>query len=139
VIPKRAIKGILIGSIIPIGIVLGIARVVMTSACACTDKADTIVNCLSQLDAAKLQWTIDHKGAVVTNLSWTDLSPYVQSDFWNHPFAGETYFINKMDEPASALVPKKTDWIPANSEVRLSPDRKVQIRSTLPGSNWAAP
>lgn len=128
-----------IGLIIPLGIVIGIARVMMTSDCACTDKAGTIVNCLAELDAAKMQWTIDHKGATVTNLTWKDLSPYVETDFWNHPFAGETYIINKIGEPVSAFVPKKTDWIPANSEVRFGPDRKIQIRSITPGSVWTTP
>lgn len=109
--------------------------------CHCTDKADTIVNCLAELDAGKNQWALDHPNDKSTNLTWKDLTPYFEGEFWNKPVAGETYHINKIGEPASALVPKKTDWIPANSEVRRGPgpDGKVQIRSIAPGAPWTEP
>jgi hypothetical protein len=140
---KRALKITLISLVIPIGIAIGIARVMMTSDCACTDKADAIVNSLAQLDAAKVQWLIDHQNMAATNLTLKNLSPYFQPNLLDHPIADETYFINKIGEPASAIVPQKTDWIPANSEVHLirlvSGDGKVQIRSTAPGSEWTTP
>src|SRR5215469_17657557 len=117
-------------------ILSAIALVLPNFTCHCTDKADTIVNSLSELDAGKNQWVLDHPKEKSSNLTWNDLSPYFGRDFWNKPVADETYLINKIGEPASALVPKKTDWIPANTEVRLGPDRKVQIRSMTPGSDW---
>src|SRR5215469_12790510 len=125
---KRVLKGVAIGLIIPVGIVIGMARVMMTSDCACTDKADAIVNFLGALDGAKNQWVLDHPNVKSTNLTWKDLSPYYYADFWTNRVAGETYHINKIGEPASAFVPKETDWIPANSEVRFDPVKKIQIR-----------
>jgi hypothetical protein len=140
---ERTTKRVLIGMAIIASILFAIALVLSNFlTCHCTDKADTIVNCLSELDAAKIQWTIDHKGVTVTNFPFNSLSPYVITDFWNRPIAGETYFINKIDEPCSVIVPKRTDWIPANSELRFSSldsNRKVQIRSTTPGSAWTTP
>jgi len=138
---KRILKATAIGLIIPVGIVIGIGRVMMTSDCACTDKADAIVNSLTALDGAKNQWVLDHANDRSANLTWKDLAPYYYGDFWTNRVAGETYHINKIGEPASAFVPKKTDWIPANSEVRrgLGPGGKVQIRSIAPGSPWAEP
>jgi hypothetical protein len=133
-------KRIIIELIFAGSIVIFIAYIIaLNFGCHCTDKADTIVNYLGQLDAAKSQWAIDHKGITATNLSWNDLSPYVETNFLNRSFAGETYLINQIGEPVSALIPKKTDWIPANSEVRFGPDQKVQIRSTILGSPWISP
>jgi hypothetical protein len=60
----------------------------------------------------------------------------------DHPVAGETYLINKLGDPSSAIVPTHTEWISANSEVRfssLSSDGKVQVRSTIPDSPWTEP
>lgn len=128
-----------ISLIIPVGVVIGIGRVMMNSDCACTDKADAIVNALAALDAGKNQWVLDHTNDKSANLTWKDLTPYYYGDFWTNRVADETYHINKIGDPASAFVPKKTDWIPANSEVRRGPDRKVQIRSIAPGSPWAEP
>jgi hypothetical protein len=136
---KRVLKATAIGLIIPVGIVIGMARVMMTSDCACTDKADAIVNSLAALDAAKNQWVLDHPNDKSANLTWKDLAPYYYADFWTNRIAGETYHINKIGEPASAFVPKKTDWMPANSEVRCGPERKVQIRSIALGSPWTQP
>jgi hypothetical protein len=139
---KCTLKLTLTALIIPIGIAIGIARVVMTSDCACTDKAGSIVNCLFELDAGKEQWVLDHPNKKSANLTWKDLTPYYCTDFWKRPVADETYHINKIGEPASVLVPKKTDWIPANSELRFSSldsNRKVQIRSLAPGSPWTEP
>jgi hypothetical protein len=135
---KRVLKATAIGLIIPVGIVIGISRVMMTSDCACTDKADAMVNFLCALDGAKNQWVLDHPKDKSVNLTWTDLTPYFSDGFLTNRVVGETYHINTIGEPASAFVPHKTDWIPENSEVRRGPgpDGKIQIRSTAPGSVW---
>jgi hypothetical protein len=109
--------------------------------CHCTSKADTIVNCLDQIDEAKAQWAMVHPNAKATHLTWKDLAPYC-SDFWKRPVADEVYLINKIGEPPSAVVREKVDWIPAYSEVRLASigsNRLVQIRNRVPLSPWTTP
>lgn len=141
-ITNRILTGIAIVVFILFALAVAIPNFVPARGCACGDKSETIVNDLNELDAAKVQWAADHKGMAVTNLTWKDLSPYVGRDLWNEPVAGETYLINKNDQPVSAFVYNKTGWIPANSEVRFSSlgsDRKLQIRSTAPGSQWTRP
>jgi hypothetical protein len=88
VVLKRITKPVLIGIAVFIYAVYIVAKI-LNIGCHCASKSDTIVNSLCELDAAKIQWAIDHKSAAVTNVTWKDLSPYVQSDFWNHPIAGE--------------------------------------------------
>jgi hypothetical protein len=143
---KRVTNRLLIGGAVIVFIALALAvaipNFVPARACACGDKPESILNDLSELDAAKMQWTMDHKEITATNLTWNDLYPYVGRDIWNNPVAGETYLINKLDEPVSAFLRIKAGWIPANSEVRFSSlgyDRKIQIRSTAPGSPWTEP
>ena len=132
---KRIIIAIVI---LLVGGLLIATTLVNLFACHCTDKADTILNCLAQVEGAKIQWVKDHPNAAGATLAWKDLAPYCQ-DFWERPVAGEVYHINRIGEPPSAIVREKVDWIPANSEIRFGTNREVQIRSLTPRSLWAPP
>lgn len=129
---KRALYGIAILMLFGL-LIAAVWKTFFT--CHCTSKADTIVNNLLEFYAAKDQWVTDHPNAKPTTLTWKDLAPYC-SDWWKRPVAGEGYRINKIGEPPSAAVRENVDWIPANSELRFSSNKLVQIRSLAPGSPW---
>ena|SRR5579859_7654232 len=136
---KRILQGIAIVFVILFVIAVAIPNFIPKRACACASKADNIVNALAELDAAKQQWIVEHRFEMVTNLTWQDLSPYDPDERWNNPIVGETYQINKIDEPVSVIVRVKTDWIPAYTEMRFSSGHQIQIRSTAAGSPWKSP
>ena len=66
-----------------------------------TSQANSIINNLRQIDAAKNQWALENKKSADAVASMDDLKPYLSKDF-PPSVAGEKYIVGKVSEPVVA-------------------------------------
>ena len=101
-----------------------------------TSDFNKILNRLRAIDAAKIQWGAAHPDVKVAELSQQDLSPYLTTDFWKAPVAGEVYLIHSLAEPSEAQLTRKVEWIPESWKLRWGPEGDIQVR---PNTSWQWP
>jgi prepilin-type N-terminal cleavage/methylation domain-containing protein len=74
---------------------------------------------LRLIDDVKQQWAIDTRASNTAVPTESDLEPFLRGNDMPKPLIGETYNINQVDQPATAVLTIPLGGFPAGSTITL--------------------
>src|ERR1043166_6594808 len=81
-----------------------------------------ILHNLCNLDEAKAVWALENSKTGIVEVTRENIAPYLRNSGWVRIVAHEQYTLNRLEEPAEALLTRRIGRYPAGTILRWGSD-----------------